>query len=67
MRVYHATAVSNVESIREKGLLKVWEGVYLTDSEESAQRWIGFRLKAMGHDKIAIIVLKRFQYPRLKT
>jgi hypothetical protein len=55
MRVYHATAVSNVESIREKGLLKVWEGVYLTDSEESAQRWIGFRLKAMGHDKMAII------------
>ena len=55
MKVYHATAVSNVESIKEKGLLSVWEGVYLTDSEESAQRWIGFRLKAMGHDKMAIV------------
>ena len=55
MKLYHATFVKNIASIKEKGLLKMWEGVYLTDSKESAIRWMGFRLKAMGEDEVAII------------
>jgi hypothetical protein len=55
MKVYHATSTKNVASIKEKGLLAVWEGVYLTDSKESALRWIGFRLKAMGESEVAIV------------
>jgi hypothetical protein len=55
MKLYHATLVKNIASIKEKGLLKMWEGVYLTDSKESAIRWMGFRLKAMGEDEVAII------------
>jgi len=42
MKLYHATFVKNIESIKEKGLLKMWEGVYLTDSKESAIKWMGF-------------------------
>lgn len=52
---YHATSAKNVKSIKKKGLLSQWEGVYLTDSEESAARWIGFRLNAMGETKMAVI------------
>ena len=52
---YHATSAKNVRNIKKKGLLSQWEGVYLTDSEESAARWIGFRLRAMGEKKMAVI------------
>lgn len=52
---YHATSAKNVRNIKKKGLLSQWEGVYLTDSEESAARWIGFRLSAMGEAKMAVI------------
>jgi len=55
MRLFHATAIENVESIKEKGLLSKFEGVYLTDSLDSACRWIGFRLEAMGQDQLAVI------------
>jgi hypothetical protein len=55
LRLFHATAVENVDSILEKGLLSKWEGVYLTDSAESASRWMGFRFAAMGIDKFAVI------------
>ena len=55
MKLYHATFVKNINSIKEKGLLKMWEGVYLTDSKESAMKWMGFRLKAMGEEEIAIV------------
>lgn len=55
MKLYHATFVRNIDSIRAKGLLQMWEGVYLTDSKESAIRWMGFRLKAMGETQIAIV------------
>jgi hypothetical protein len=55
MRAFHGTSVKNVDSIREKGLLAKYDGVYLTDSEESALRWTGFRLRAMGESKIAVV------------
>ena len=55
MKLYHGTSVKNVESIMEKGLLKKFEGVYLTDSKDSAVKWIGFRLKAMGEDQVAVV------------
>jgi len=43
--LYHATAADNVESIESTGLISKFEGVYLTDSLDSACRWIGFRLQ----------------------
>lgn len=52
---YHATSAKNVKSIRKKGLLSQWDGVYLTDSEESAKRWMGFRLAAMGESQLAVV------------
>jgi len=55
MRLYHATSANNVESIKKKGLISRFEGVYLTDSIESAQRWIGFRLRAQGETLLAIV------------
>jgi hypothetical protein len=55
MRAYHATSARNVSSIQEEGLKSMWEGVYLTDSAESAARWIGFRLAAMGEPVMAVI------------
>lgn len=55
IRLYHATSARNAESIREKGLLSKWEGVYLTDSAESAARWIGFRLAAMGEPQMIVV------------
>lgn len=53
--LYHGTSVKNVESILAEGLSRFWEGVYLTDSPESAARWTGFRLRAIGEDEIAVI------------
>ena len=55
VRLFHATSAKNEESILEKGLVSKWEGVYLTDSADSAARWIGFRLAAMG-EKAMIVV-----------
>lgn len=53
--LYHGTAVSNVESIMEEGLKSKFEGVYLTDSKDSACRWVGMRVAAMGGDVVAVI------------
>ena len=55
MRLYHATSANNIESIKKKGLVSQFEGVYLTDSIESAQRWIGFRLRAQGETLLAVV------------
>lgn len=52
--LYHATDGDNEESILERGILAKFEGVYLTDSEESATRWIGFRLRAKGKPKMSV-------------
>lgn len=54
MRVFHATSVKNLDSIKESGLQSRFEGVYFTDSLDSACRWIGFRLKAVGERVIAV-------------
>ena len=55
VRLFHATSAKNEESILEKGLVSKWEGVYLTDSAESAARWIGFRLAAMGEPLMIVV------------
>lgn len=52
---YHATSLKNVESIKKQGLKPIWDYVYLTDSIESAQRWMGFRFKAQGESGFAVI------------
>ena len=56
-KLYHGTSVKNVESILETGLkVSVFEqAVYLTESAESASRWTGFKLSAMGEDTLAVI------------
>lgn len=54
MRVFHATSLKNLDSIKESGLVSRFEGVYFTDSLESACRWIGFRLRAEGESVIAV-------------
>jgi hypothetical protein len=53
--LFHATSAKHEQSILEKGLLSKWEGVYLTDSAESAARWIGFRLRAQGEDRMIVV------------
>jgi hypothetical protein len=53
--LYHGTSSKNVDSIMVEGLSRFWEGVYLTDSAESAAKWTGFRLRAMGEETIAVI------------
>ena len=54
MRLFHATSFNNVASIKANGLKPGFDGcVYLTDSIESAQRWIGFRL--IDTDKLCVI------------
>ena len=55
MRLFHATRTANLDSIQEKGLLARWEGVYLTDSIESAQRWMGWRFAAEGERSFAVV------------
>ena len=55
VKLYHATDAANLGSILDKGLVSRWEGVYLTDSAESAARWIGFRLAAMGKPKMIVV------------
>jgi len=55
VRLFHATSARNAESIKKNGLLSKWEGVYLTDSAESAARWIGFRLAAMGEPQMIVV------------
>lgn len=54
-RYFHATRMANVDSIRKEGLKPVWDFVYLTDSKESALRWMGFRAKAMGDRVLAVV------------
>ena len=55
VRLFHGTDYANIGSILKDGLISRFEGVYLTDSKESAARWIGFRLKADNKPKMAII------------
>lgn len=55
MRLFHGTSIENVESIQKTGLVSKYEGVYLTDSLESAIRWIGFRLSVTGAEVMAVI------------
>ena len=55
MRLYHATLTTNVPSIQKEGIKPIWDFVYLTDSLDSALRWMGFRFNAMGDETMAII------------
>lgn len=54
-RFFHATTIMNAYSIKEEGLKPLFGEVYLTDSIESACRWMGFRLKAAGETVMAVI------------
>ena len=53
--LYHGTSPKNVESIKKTGLSIFFEGVYLTDSAESAARWTGMRAAFTGDDSVAVI------------
>ena len=55
IRLFHATRMENVKRIQMEGLISKWEGVYLTDSLESAMRWMGWRFAAMGDNYMSII------------
>ena len=55
MKLYHATRTANVPGIQEEGIKPIWDFVYLTDSLDSALRWMGFRFSAMGDETMAII------------
>ena len=55
MKLYHATRTANVPAIQEEGIKPIWDFVYLTDSLDSALRWMGFRFSAMGDETMAII------------
>ena len=55
IRAFHGTDYDNNGSILKQGLISQFEGVYLTDSKESAVRWVGFRLRAHEKTKMAII------------
>lgn len=55
IRLFHGTSVRNELSILSQGLKSRWEGVYLTDTAESAARWVGFRLRAQGEDEVLVI------------
>ncbi len=55
MKLFHATSTKNIDSIMAEGLKTRWEGIYFTDSAESACRWIGFRLAAVGEDTVAVV------------
>ena len=59
---YHGTSFDNVDSINENGLISQFEGIYLTDSVDSACRWIGFRLKALDPNPIvAVVAVEMFE------
>lgn len=54
-RYFHATSLKNITQIQIEGLKPIWDYVYLTDSLESAQRWMGFRFKAQGEAGFAVV------------
>lgn len=54
-RFFHATRMQNIPGIQKEGLKAIWDFVYLTDSLESAQRWMGWRIKAMGDSVFAVV------------
>jgi len=60
---YHGTSFDNVDSIDENGLISQFEGIYLTDSADSACRWIGFRLKAGNTPDpiVAVVAVEMFE------
>jgi len=54
-RFFHATRITNITSILEQGILPKFGEIYLTDSLDSALRWMGFRFQAMGDNTMAIV------------
>lgn len=56
--LYHGTSVKNVGSILANGVKQYFEGIYLTDTTESALRWCGFKLHAKGENEVAVIEVK---------
>jgi hypothetical protein len=58
MKLYHATSMDNLESIREYGLHSRYDGVYFSENSFSALRWIGLG-KPNGHYIICEVEVKR--------
>ena len=56
--LYHGTSAKNLDSIQEKGLEHRFEGIYLTDSIDSAQRWTSFRVQAQGESELMVVEVK---------
>jgi len=54
-KYYHGTRKENLTSIMDKGLLSKFEGVYLTNSVDSASRWMIPRLLASDVGKLIVI------------
>ncbi len=55
IKAFHGTRIANVDSIKEKGLVSKFEGVYLTDSLDSACRWVGMRLMPEDNGQLAVV------------
>ena len=55
-KYYHGTFLSNLNSILENGLQRKWEGIYLTDSKESAFRWTALKAQSMGESVLVVEV-----------
>ena len=54
-KYYHGTRKENLASIMDKGLISKFEGVYLTNSVESAARWMLPRLLPSDSNTIIVI------------
>ena len=55
-KYYHGTYMSNLGSIVAEGLIPKWEGIYLTDSKESAFRWTALKAQALGEGVLVVEV-----------
>jgi hypothetical protein len=40
MKIYHATPIKNLESIREYGLHSTYDGIYFSENAMSALKWV---------------------------
>ena len=54
-RYFHATKISNIFSIRKQGLKPIWDYIYLTDTLDSACKWMGPAFSALGEAGFAVV------------
>lgn len=59
---YHGTSSANAEKIAVEGLKNIWgDGIYLTDSEDSALKWVSMR-----HDGIIAVIQVEVEESKLE-